>query len=129
MLTHTAADDDDDYDGRYKCYACGARICNMYNIPFIDEYEGCCEEPMLVPMKRVKRTEKRWAMLSMLVKYSLPVVRCEMLKRCIEKKYAPGGSGACAAASSFELAAKRQREDEEGNGGSNKRSKDGTGEA
>ena len=108
--------DDDDYDGHYKCYACGALIFNRYEpIDFdcngYEEERGCCDQAILVHMKRVERTKKRWAVLSMLVRYSLPAVRCEMLKRCIEAKYAPDGRGARVAATSFGLAAKRQRED------------------
>jgi hypothetical protein len=94
------------FEGHYVCYGCGARICNMFD----DEEEySCCDRPYLVPWSHVQRARKRWAFLGRFFGHFMPILRAEMLQRCVDFKYAPGGAGAVVAAESFKQCAKRQR--------------------
>ena len=104
MLSTPHEDEDED---NYKCYRCGAFIINLSKCDDTDY--SCCNGRYFVLLSHVERARKRWKLLKLLLTRVMPMLRTEMLKRCIEAKYSPGGNGALKAATSFRQGVKRQR--------------------
>ena len=97
----------DTFEDNYQCYGCGTLVMNLSKFDYDDR--PCCERACFVLWSHVKRARKHWKVLKLLLIHAMPMLRTEMLKRCIQAKYSPDGNGALEAAKSFRHGVKRQR--------------------